>query len=112
MRDLRLARREVHVERIAERRCPGGAWVIQEPKSARSRRRVPIVDDELLPDLGVYLVSHPRRDELDAPLWPAKFRSGPLSHDGGELWNAGPFYKHVFVPAVAAAAAARLHLLN
>ncbi|RBY95760.1 hypothetical protein DQ237_11410 [Blastococcus sp. TF02-8] len=102
VRDLRLARREVHVERMAERTYPGGMWVVQEPKSARSRRRVPILDDELLHDLGLYLAAHPRRANLDAPLWPAKFRSGPLSYDGDELWNAGSFYKHVFVPAVAA----------
>jgi integrase len=103
VRDLRLARREVHVERMAERRT-GRAWVIQEPKSARSRRRVPILDDELLHDLGVFLAAHPRRDELDAQLWPGKFRSGPLNYgapDADEFWNAGSFYKHAFVPAVA-----------
>lgn len=48
VRDLRLARREVHVERMAERTYPGGVRIVQEPKSARSRRRVPILDDELL----------------------------------------------------------------
>ncbi|WP_040339461.1 tyrosine-type recombinase/integrase [Candidatus Blastococcus massiliensis] len=72
VRDLRMARREVHVERMAERTYPGGVWVIQDPKSARSRRRVPILDDELLHDLGLHLAAHPRRDQLDAPLWPAR----------------------------------------
>src|SRR3954453_10428904 len=91
VRDLRLARREVHVERMVERRT-GRQWVVQEPKSARSRRRVPILDDELLHDLGVFLAAHPRRDERDAQLWPSKFRSGPLNYgapDADEFWNAG-----------------------
>ena len=102
VRDLRLARREVHIERMAERTYPGGVWVVQEPKSKHSTRGVPILDDDLLDALDSYLAAHPRRDELDAPLWPAKFRSGPLDYAGDELWNAGSFYKHVFVPAVAA----------
>jgi integrase len=105
VRDLRVrASREVRVERMVERRT-GREWVIQEPKSARSRRRVPILDDVLLQDLRRYLASHPRRDELDAQVWPGKFRSGPLNYgapDADEFWNAGSFYKHVFVPAVAA----------
>ncbi len=105
VRDLRLAhRREVRVERMVERHT-GGQWVIQEPKSVRSRRRVPILDDELLHDLGQYLAAHPRREELDAQLWPGRFRSGPLDYgapDADAFWNAGSFYKHVFVPAVAA----------
>jgi integrase len=58
LRDLRLARREVHVERMVERRT-GRQWVVQEPKSARSPRPVPILDDELLHDLGVYLANPP-----------------------------------------------------
>ncbi|MDK3258915.1 tyrosine-type recombinase/integrase [Blastococcus capsensis] len=89
VRDLRLARRETHVERMAERTYPGGVWVIQEPKSARSRRRVPILDDELLHDLGVYLAAHPRRHDFDAPLWPAKYRSGPLNYTGRRTVERG-----------------------
>jgi integrase len=102
VRDLPRERpREVRVERMVERRA-GRQWVVQEPKSPRSRRWVPILDDELLHDLGQYLDNHPRRDERDAQLWPGKFRSGPLNYGGAELWNAGSFYKHVFVPAVTA----------
>jgi integrase len=104
VRDLRLARRELHIERMVERRT-GRQWVVQEPKSARSPRPMPILDDELLHDLGAYLANHPRPDGPDAQLWPGKFRSGPLNYgapDVDEFWNAGSFCKHLFVPAVAA----------
>lgn len=103
LRDLRLARREVAVERTAKN-VPGTGWVFEEPKSARSRRRVPILDDELLHDLGQYLAAHPRRGELDAPLWPGRGRSG-LDYGAAHadhLWNAQAFYRNVYRPAVAA----------
>jgi integrase len=103
LRDLRLARREVAVERTAKN-VPGTGWVFEEPKSARSRRRVPILDDELLHDLGQYLAAHPRRDELDAPLWPGRGRSGCDYGAAGadHLWNAQAFYRNVYRPAVGA----------
>lgn len=103
VRDLRLARREVNVERTAKN-LPGTGWVFEEPKSKRSRRRVPILDDALLHDLGVYLAAHPRRDELDAPLWPGRGRPGLDYGSAGadHLWDALLFYKTVYRPAVAA----------
>ncbi|TFV89596.1 site-specific integrase [Blastococcus sp. CT_GayMR16] len=103
VRDLRLARREVHVERTAKN-VPGTGWVFEEPKSKKSRRRVPILDDELLHDLGLYLAGHPRRDELDAPFWPGRGRTGPDYGQTGadHLWNQQAFYRNVYRPAVAA----------
>lgn len=103
IRDVSLARREVTVERTAQN-VPRTGWVVQEPKSKRSRRRVPILDDELLHDLGPYLAAHPRRTELDAPFWPGRGRSGPDYGQTGadHLWNQQAFYRNVYRPAVAA----------
>lgn len=101
--DLRLARREVAVERTAKN-VPGVGWVMEKPKSDRSRRRVPILDDELLDDLDAYVAAHPRRDELDAPLWPGRGRSGLDYGTAGadHLWNAQAFYRNVYRPALTA----------
>lgn len=42
------------------------------PKTRAGRRNVPILDDQLFHDLGIYLRNHPHRMDLEAGLWPGK----------------------------------------
>jgi integrase len=103
IRDVSRDRREVSVTRTVQN-VPRTGWVIQEPKSKMSRRRVPILDDELFDDLSRHLARHPRRLELDAPFWPGRGRSGlDYGQVGADhLWNQQAFYRNIYRPAVAA----------
>lgn len=101
--DVNLDRPDVTVERTAQN-VPRTGWVVQEPKSKMSRRRVPILDDDLLDELRSYRARHPRRAELNAPFWPGRGRSGlDYGHAGADHpWNQQAFYRNVYRPAVAA----------
>lgn len=103
VRDLRVARREVFVERMAKKQYPGGTWLFAETKN-RQKRAVPILDDDLLDRLSSFLAGHPRRDELDAPLWPGRDRYGVTYGASGDdhLWDESTWYRVWFRPAVRA----------
>lgn len=101
--DLNLKARTVRVGRTVKKAHPAG-WVVDEPKSDRSKRVVPILDDELLDDLKTFLVAHPRKADPDAPLWPGRNQRGALDYgtsDAPRYWNQPAFYRNVFRPALA-----------
>lgn len=103
IRDVRLAARQVDVVRTVKKAHPTG-WTVDAPKSKRSKRTVPILDDDLLEDLTTYLASHPRREDPDAPLWPGHNTRGALDYGTSEephYWNQPAFYRNVFRPALA-----------
>ena len=103
--DVRLAARQVDVVRTVKKAHPAG-WVVDEPKSKRSSRAVPILEDDLLADLTAYLAAHPRRDDASAPLWPGRNQRGAFDYGTAEeprYWNQAAFYRNVFRPAVTAA---------
>lgn len=83
-----------------------GSRVTQLPKSARSERRVPVLEDGLWEDMRVHLAHHPRRYDPDTPVWPSEFRMLPvdLGAPGRAVYvNGNSFKKHAFLRVVAAA---------
>jgi len=104
IRDVRPAQRALQVQRTVKKGSAGG-WIVEEPKSDRSRRTVPVLDDELLADLVAFLDQHPRRHDLDAPLWPGRTHAGldygAPSQD--HFWERLSFYRNWYRPAVARA---------
>jgi integrase len=89
-----------------------GGWETGTPKSRKSRRVVPL-DGWLVDDLRDYLQTHPRRDDPEAPLFPARYgRNAPgktrTEATAAETYNwsapiePGTFYANHFRPALAA----------
>jgi integrase len=103
IRDLRLAQRTVQVQRTVKKSRGRGVWVVEEPKTARSRRTVPLLDDDLVAALAGHLDQHPRRHDLDAPLWPGRDHVGQNygSAEAPRYWDRESFYRNWFRPAVA-----------
>lgn len=62
----------------------GRSWVTGQPKTAGSRREVPLLVPTLAEEVAAYLAGHPRRADLDAPLF----------------YGRDPFGAHEFNPAV------------
>jgi integrase len=107
--DVDVDRRTVRVART-KRKVRGG-WETGTPKSRKSRRVVPL-DEWLVDDLRAYLDTHPRRDDPEAPLFPARYgrnaRVPRAEASDGEIYNwavpiePGTFYANYFRPALAA----------
>ena len=78
LRDLHLNARVpyVHVERTVKTH----PLRIEEPKSRRSRRDVPLWDDALVTAMRDHLAHHPRRDDPDAPVFPGRDRAGTINY--------------------------------
>ncbi|GAB3535896.1 site-specific integrase [Arthrobacter tecti] len=99
IRDIDLLHKEVRVERTMSWVKEG--WIITPPKSERSRRTVPLLDDDLIRDLTGYLAAHPYRTNPDAGLWPGKIKGHPLATFDRPFDPKG-FYRYSFKPAAAA----------
>ncbi|MFJ3392311.1 site-specific integrase [Leifsonia aquatica] len=61
-----------HVEVRQTIKRAGGVWTVGTPKSARSRRDVPLLDRPLIADLKLFLLTHPNSGDPDALFWPAR----------------------------------------
>lgn len=71
------------------------------PKTANSKREVPIFVGSLLTDLSDYLRAHPHRNDPDAGLWPCKVIGHPvLTYD--RRFDPKGFYRYAFKPAARA----------
>lgn len=97
IKDVNLLRREVAVEVTRQR--IDGEWITGTPKSARSRRKVPLLVDALVDDLRAYLDEHPNRTDPDAALWPGR-TPGSRTLDWDRQWDQGSFYPRYFRPAL------------
>ncbi len=106
IRDVDLRRGEVQVRRNMTHTSKG--YVLGTPKTARAVRDVPILDDGLFRDLGVYLRQHPHRDNLEAGLWPGKVPGhNKLSYE--RTFDPKGFYRYTFKPAATRAGLDGLH---
>jgi integrase len=104
----------VRIERTKARR--GGEWLTGTPKSARSRRTVPL-PGWLAAKMADYLAHHhPKASEPTAPLWPGRTNAGghrdgrsagrgarrPTVFDFSEPIDLSTFSRRIFAPALAA----------
>ena len=104
----------VRIERTKVRR--GSEWLTGTPKSARSRRTVPL-PGWLAAKMADYLAQHhPRASEPTAPLWPGRTNAGghrngraavpaarrPTALDFSEPIDLSTFCRRIFAPALAA----------
>jgi integrase len=105
----------VSVERT--RHLVGGEWIEAEPKSAKSRRKVPLIS-WLAADLAEYLETvQPHGDDPSAPLFPHRFNGGltPGELDWSQPVEPATFRRNLFRTAVKAAGipgTVRLHDLR
>ncbi|MEW2014304.1 MULTISPECIES: tyrosine-type recombinase/integrase [Microbacterium] len=106
VRDVDLRRGEVHVKLNKTHTSRG--YITGAPKTARAIRTVPILDETLFRDLGVYLRNHPHRSDLEAGLWPGKV-PGHRSISYKYAFDPKGFYRYTFKPAAARAGLAGLH---
>lgn len=83
-------------------------YVLGTPKTARAVRDVPILDDGLFRDLGIYLRQHPHRDNLEAGPWPGKV-PGHNKRSYEHTFDPKGFYRYTFKPAATRAGLDGLH---
>lgn len=96
IRDLDPLHGEVLVRRNMTHTSKG--YVTGVPKTARSVRDVPILDESLWADLRAHLANHPRGDDPDAGLWPGKVPGHSIvSYD--YPFDPKGFYRYTFKPA-------------
>ncbi|MFF2348082.1 tyrosine-type recombinase/integrase [Pseudarthrobacter sp. NPDC058119] len=99
IRDIDLLHKEVRVERTMSWVQEG--WIYTTPKSARSRRTVPLLSDSLIDELTAYLAQHRKRTDPDAGLWPGKIKGHPVAtYD--RAYDPKGFYRYSFKPAARA----------
>ncbi|MCO4239566.1 site-specific integrase [Pseudarthrobacter sp. MDT3-28] len=99
IRDIDLLHKEVRVERTMSWVKEG--WIYTTPKSARSRRAVPLLSDSLIDELTAYLRQHPNRSDADAGLWPGKVKGHPLA-TYERAFDPKGLYRYSFKPAAKA----------
>jgi len=99
IRDVDLLHNEIRVHLNMTHTSTG--YVTDVPKTANSKREVPILVDSLLADLGEYLAGHPYRSNPDAGLWPGKVKGHQvLTFD--RPFDPKGFYRYTFKPAARA----------
>lgn len=96
VRDIDLLHKEVRVHQNMTHTSTG--YVIDTPKTANSKREVPILVDSLLAELENHLARHPSRSSPDAGLWPGKVKGHPiLTYD--RPFDPKGSYRYTFKPA-------------
>lgn len=99
LRDIDLLHKEVRVERTMSLVREG--WIYTPPKSERSRRTVPLLDESLITELREYLQRHPYRANPEVGLWPGKIKGHPLA-TFDRAFDPKGFYRYSFKPAAKA----------
>lgn len=99
VRDVNLRAGHVEVRQTLQRL--DGEWKVGTPKSRRSTREVPILDNALLAPLREYLFAHPNRANPDALLWPGRM---PGTHvvDYSRVFDVASFRRNYLRPALRA----------
>ncbi len=78
-------------------------WVEGDPKTATSRRTVPLRVPQVVADLNAYMDAHPRKQDPDAPLFYGRTPTGNHDPDPYRFWDLNTFRRRVFEPAARAA---------
>jgi len=99
VRDVNLKAGHVEVRQTLQR--IDGEWQVGTPKSKRSTREVPILDNAVLAALREYLFAHPNRANPDALLWPGRM---PGTHvvDFDRVFDVASFRRNYLRPALRA----------
>lgn len=99
IRDVNLRAGHVEVRQTLQRM--DGEWQIGTPKSKRSTREVPILDNAVLAAMREYLFAHPNRANPDALLWPGRM---PGTHvvDFDRVFDVASFRRNYLRPALRA----------
>jgi len=98
VRDVDLLHKEVRVHLNMTHTSAG--YVVGVPKTANSKREVPILVDSVVSELRDYLAHHPNRSDPEAGLWPGKVKvkGHPiLTYD--RPFDPKGFYRYTFTPA-------------
>jgi integrase len=99
IRDVDLLHKEVRVHVNMTHTSAG--YITDVPKTANSKREVPILVDSSPADLKAYLVEHPHRSNPDAGLGPGKVKGHPvLTYE--RPFDPKGFYRYTFKPAAKA----------
>lgn len=98
--DVDLERGVVHVRRTLARDKRSRKWVVGTPKSKRSRREVPVLDEAVLQRLRQYVANHPRRDDPDALLLYSREHGGGHAFDPGRPFDPDNFSRRYLKPAL------------
>ena len=100
LRDVDLDRGVVTVCRTFSRDRREGGWVVGTPKSKRSRREVPVLDEGLLAELAAYVTSHPRAGDPEARLFYSREHGGGHSFDPDKPFDRDNFARRYLKPAL------------
>lgn len=76
VRDIDLLHKEVRVHLNMTQTSAG--YVVGVPKTANSKRKVPILVDSLVVEQREHLAQHPNRSDPDAGLGPGKVKGHPI----------------------------------
>lgn len=97
VRDVNLRAARVEVRQTLQR--IDGEWQVGTPKSRRSTREVPILDNAVLAAMREYLFAHPHRADPDALLWPGRM---PGTHvvDYSRVFDVASFRRNYLRPAL------------
>jgi integrase len=99
--DVNLLHKRVHVRRTVAR--VKGGWRTGTPKTARSRREVPL-SGVLVAELAGYLAEHPYATNPDAPLWPGRIpgsQGDSRGIDYDRQFDVASLIRYYFKPALA-----------
>ncbi len=95
--DVDLTAGHVDVRRTLDRF--GGKWRVGTPKSARSTRKVPLLNRTLRAELREYVLAHPHSGDPEALFWPGRtVGSAALDWDG--VLDIRSFRRNYFGPAL------------
>lgn len=96
--DVELANRRVLVRQTAQR-ISGRGWVFGTPKSHRSTREVPLLDQRLIAELKAHLLAHPNSEQGNALFWPGR-APGSRAIDFDRVFDGGSFRRNRFETAL------------
>ena len=100
LRDVDLDRGVIHVRRTLTRDRQQGGWVVGTPKSKRSVREVPVLDEVLLGELADFVTGHPHSGDTQAQLFYSREHGGGHSFLPDKPFDPDNFGRRYLKPAL------------